>query len=246
MISLLDVWGSMIKYFLIFLFTSISIGAQTSYSLPGQPLNIFERSFNVNSLPPGVFNPLFSWRDKNQKEKCLFYKTPIRTQLGQLIVTETKNCSLATIESKIPLAENIKSLTIDKTESGFILVVDGKKMSFDFPFSRQWTLLMGSPQERGRLQEGVYCRLYEKGCRVEKDQCSDCQIPFYTTSLNRFCANKTQRRCGRVSCGRKNEIACLRKLSLKENITCEEAKALVFCHKGRVPYCEGSGRITCK
>lgn len=217
------------------------------FSFVGELKNVYTKNFETSSHAPGVFVKFFAWSDEQNKDKCLVYKTPIKEAKGELLIVEAQNCSLSSSMPKKVLASDLEQISITKPSNDQFIVKSNKNnFVFNFPFHLSWKLFSKSPRQRGNLKDGVYCRMFSKACPVVQDSCSQCLTPFVTTSLNRFCATQVQKRCGEVSCGRKNEIACLKSLPTQQSLSCEEAKKYVYCRKGRLAYCEPSGRLICK
>ena len=245
------VWGSLIKYFMmiICLLLSCQLLANERFVIAGRYKEAYVKDHVVLSRPPGVFLKIFSWYSENGgNERCLFFKTPLKKESGQLVIYATKNCKLDNSKKVKVLATGVDEVTFSFDDYDVRLKTKKSSYFFSFPFQKRFSYITRVKPPEKTLRDGVYCRRDEKDCADKVlDRCNLCQTPFITTSLNRFCANRTQRRCGAVSCGRKNEIACLKILSSKKKIlTCAEAKEHVFCQKGRLPYCEPSGRIICK
>jgi hypothetical protein len=234
------------KVLILFLLSSCIFAS--NYHISGKLIKIYLTKDVVVEGPPGAFVKVLTWTtiEKN-RDLCLFFKAPIKDIKGSLVLIENKDCVIGNLKSIKIINSDVSRLTLLSSESSYELQTQNEIIRFTFPFATEWPLFSLKENEVGTTQDGVYCRRFDEKCRlVAKQSCVKCESNFFTSSLNRFCSNQSQRRCGRISCGRKNEIACLGSLSKKKNIDCEEAKQHVFCDKGRLAYCEPSGRLICK
>ena len=202
---------------------------------------------NKKQYAPGVFVPLLSWEDGNH-EKCLLFKTPLKTRLGSLYIIPSKICDLKKLKKDHIYKSEVSDFNFERKDDSYVLSVNGKIEKIMFPMEGGLSFLQGEIAHVEQLKNGEVCRLMNPRCEFfSKDNCNQCESGIWTPTLNWKCARASQRVCGVTKCGHKNQQACLKRLhTAKDILNCDEAKALTYCRKGLQVICEGDGKVICR
>lgn len=217
--------------------------------------------------PVGAYKKLIEWelpkREENPIFQCLIYKVPHTKEQGKFYIRtfNKKGCQIGGHFEENLLASTstdvmIKTLT---DYSGFHLqVIDGSEIvKLVFPQAgnkKRWKTLHFTKRAQSikstdiKIREGDYCLKWKKSCEPEGiNQCSSCPSGMWSESLNyKNCPSKITALCGQRSCGGKNQPGCLKMVSLRFPLTCEEALEFVVCAPMLIPHCEGTGEIICR
>lgn len=216
--------------------------------------------------PVGAYKKLMEWklpRFENQElYQCLIYKVPHSKEAGKLFLRtfHKEGCQIGG-HFQEELLVKTKNKILIKSISDYaglhMQIIDGAKIyRLTFPQAgktKRWKTLSFHNREKLHkkdkyLKEGDYCLKWNKDCqRVVDNKCSQCPAGQWIETLNyKECPSKATALCGKRSCGGKNQVACLKMISLKYPLTCEEALPYVVCAPMLVPNCEGTGEIICR
>ncbi len=216
--------------------------------------------------PVGAYKKLMEWKlpklEVKELYQCLIYKVPQAKERGTLYLRtfHEKGCRIGGhFEEKILLktSSNLRFKSLTNYSGLHLQAIDGSNIiKLSFPqggSSKRWkslhfdeldSLQMINPE----LKSGDYCLKWKKSCEPEISyQCSSCPSGQWSESMNyKECPSKVTAICGERSCGGKNQPACLKMVSLKYPLTCEEALEFVVCEPMLMAHCEGTGEIICR
>jgi len=218
------------------------------------------------SRPVGAYKKLMEWKlprlENSDIYQCLIYKVPHPNEEGVFFLRafHQQGCQIGGhFQEKILMKTSAKVMLKPHSDySGLHLqIVDGPRiLRLTFPQVgkiKRWKTLHFSKNEQPQksqvqLEEGEYCLKWNKFCqKVVDNQCSQCPDGLWSETLNyKECPSKVTAICGARSCGRKNQVACLKMVSLKYPLSCEEALHYVVCAPMLIPHCEGTGEIICR
>lgn len=218
--------------------------------------------------PKGSYKKLLEWKEK-KTYFCLIFKIPLddKEMQGVLTFGERKKagCSLMEVNEDEIVEKGINLLKVKKVNSSGLtyqlLLTKDKELSvlnYRFPLGggandkdSTWSLIeLRNTEEKLTplyLPEGSFCHLEESKCAPPTtESCSTCRGNLWTPVFNRRCADRLSAVCGPYQCGNRDQPACLRMLSLKVDISCEEALSFVYCHYGLEATCRPSGVMYCR
>ncbi len=221
--------------------------------------------------PVGAYKKLMEWKtpevrvgnnDKNIVFECLIYKVPFSNEKGILKIYSyhEKGCVIGSHFQEKTLMESVNpiklNLVSDYNGEKIQIISDKEVLNLYFPQGqshKRWkTLSFGHREEvesnHSSLKEGDYCLKWTKDCTEEIALiCEQCPFGQWMETLNyKECPSKVTAVCGAQSCGGKDQPACLKMISLKYPLTCEEALNFVTCGAHFIPHCEGTGEIICR
>ncbi len=258
-------WGENMKIILgICIFLSISSSYANLYW--GDVLD--QSDFEQVDLgrPSGAYKKLMQWKlpqfEKKDLYQCLIYKVPSGGEKGRIYIRtfDKEGCQIGGHFQEELLGKTSQSTSIKALSnySGLHLqFIDGDKIiKLDFPQAgevKRWKTLQFNQLARENikgagLNSGDYCLKWKKTCEPEViEQCSSCPSGQWSESMNyKECPSKVTAICGERSCGGKNQPACLKMVSLKYPLSCEEALEFVVCAPMLDAHCEGTGEIICR
>jgi|GEM_PF-2647179 len=232
-------------------------------------LRDFKEGVEVNiNRPKGSYKKLLEWKEK-EIYYCLIFKIPLNDneEKGRLTFGERSNigCSLEDVSEDQVIGKGIDSLKVKKVNSSGLtyqlLLNKSKKLevlNYRFPLGggvndkeRTWSLIeLRNSEEKvnpNYLGVGNFCHLEDSKCAPPlSESCSTCRGNIWTPVFNRRCADRLSAVCGPYQCGNREQPACLRMLSLKVDISCEESLSFVYCHYGLEAFCRPSGVTYCR
>jgi len=219
--------------------------------------------------PVGAYKKLIQWKlpriDSQRLYQCLIYKVPRTNESGELFINTfyKDGCELGKEIQKRSLLIHKDSEALNlKTQSDYSglhiqFITQSKILKLTFPQAiehKRWTSLgfskNASPLSKKdeKIKDGEYCIKWNKHCEAEVSySCHNCAQGLWSESLNyKECPSKLVGVCGESSCGGKDQPACLKMVSLKFPLSCEEALEFVNCEPLLIANCEGTGEIICR
>ena len=221
---------------------------------------------NDLTRPAGAYKKLLEWKlpqmEKEDIFQCLIYRVPFPgKEMGRMMIQSfyKEGCVLGShFHEKILFDKRPNDLTLKTFSdySGFHLQFISEDLTYIMTFpqagkNKRWKSLKFNWEDQKvkevSLKKGDYCLKWNKHCEEEVNECSHCPSGQWRETLNyKECPSKVTGICGPRECGGKNQKACLRMVSLKYPISCEEALEFVTCAPLLIPNCEGTGEIICR
>ena len=219
--------------------------------------------------PVGAYKKLIQWKlpriDSQRLYQCLLYKVPRTNESGELFISTfyDRGCEIGKEIQKRSLLQHKSSESLNlKTQSDHSglhiqFISESKILKITFPQGidhKRWASLDFSlntsslSHTNEKIKDGDYCMMWNKNCDTEISyNCQNCAEGLWSESLNyKECPSKLVGVCGDSSCGGKDQPACLKMVSLKFPLSCEEALEFVNCEPLLIANCEGTGEIICR
>ena len=254
-------------HFFLFLALCFFVAPTCAQTYWGDIINSVDLEKVDLSRPVGVYKKLLEWSQpqfegEKKSFQCLIFKVPRDKEKAELSIYSyhKKGCPIGShfqIQRLIRSDVDIKF----KDQSDFTgyrlqIIAGAELINLNFPQgkkNKRWKSLIFKdesvePKESRDLKEGDYCLKWNKNCEQEIEySCDQCPDGKWMETMNyKECPSKVSAICGGQSCGGKNQPACLKMVSLKYPLTCEEALNFVVCGPLFVPNCEGTGEIICR
>jgi hypothetical protein len=217
------------------------------------------------SSPAMSYKTLIEWGGHGSYN-CLIYRISSREKANGVLYKAKRGergCSLAKKRSDQILYSSIRKLKVKLTKSGrgqsyqvIVIDKDGKESvkRWQFPFGdlkySRWSGISIQLEKKSigaSIEQGKVCSYFDReAMRVNFKNCEHCRNQQWTPVLNRLSASYPVAICGARMCGDRNQNPCIKMMSMKSPISCEEAKKFVYCQSGKSLICLGSGFLECR